>query len=238
MTFELSAEQQNARDQARAFATAHLRSHAAEFDRTATLPPDLTRNSAALLAGRDAVATVIAIEELAVASATVALAAATPVQKAAAPLGLSGLRGAVLPEASARGVLVLAGAALGIGRAAIEAALTEIREASATPGKDGEKPHWVVADAATELQAARMLTLSAAQAIDRGAGETEVALARLMACAAARTAVEAALRVAGPAGLREGSELERLSRDVRAVGLVLGGEEEQRARAAEGLLPQ
>lgn len=237
MTFELSPDQQAARDQARAFATQHIQAHAADIDRTATVPSDLTRDSAALLTGRDAVATVVAVEELAVASATLALAAATPAPKGAAPLALSGLRGGVPPEASPRGLLVLAGAALGIGRAALDIALAEIRQSNASPGKDGEKPHWVVADAATELQAARMLTLSAAQAVDRGGGDSEVAMARLMASAAARIAVEAALRVAGPAGLREGSVLERLSRDVRAVALLAGTEDEQRATAAEGLLP-
>jgi alkylation response protein AidB-like acyl-CoA dehydrogenase len=236
MTFELSADHEALREQARAFAAAVER-HAADIDRTAAVPPDLMRDGAALLSGRDAVAVAVAVEEIAVASGTVALAAAIPAAKPATPLGLSGLRGALLPMASVRGQLVLASVALGLGRAAIDAALAVLREANANPAQDEEKPHWVVADAATDLQAARLLTLSAAQAVDAGGGETEVAMGRLMASAAARIAVEAALRVSGPEGLREGTLLERLSRDVRAAAVLMGNEEQQRATAADGLLP-
>jgi alkylation response protein AidB-like acyl-CoA dehydrogenase len=238
MTFELSPDQQAVREQARVFASETVQRQAADIDRTATVPAELLRESAALLSGRDAVATAVAVEEIAVVSGTVALAAAIPAAKPTTSLDLSGLRGAVLPAASVRAQLVLASVALGLGRAAIDTALAVIREANANPGKDEEKPHWVVADAATELQAARLLTLSAAQAIDAGGGETEVAMGRLMASAAARIAVEAALRVSGPAGLREGTLLERLSRDVRAAALLMGNEEQQRATAADGLLPQ
>ena len=63
-------------------------------------------------------------------------------------------------------------------------------------------------------------------------------MARLMASGAAQRTVDAALRVAGPAGYQAGTLLERLARDVRAVALLLGTEEQQRAQAAEGLLPQ
>jgi alkylation response protein AidB-like acyl-CoA dehydrogenase len=62
-------------------------------------------------------------------------------------------------------------------------------------------------------------------------------MARLTASRAAQHAVDAALRMTGADGLREGAMLERLARDVRAVALLLGTEEDQRAAVAAGVLP-
>jgi alkylation response protein AidB-like acyl-CoA dehydrogenase len=113
--------------------------------------------------------------------------------------------------------------------------LEDIRTAAKQTAKGEEKPHWVLADAATEIEAARVMTMQAAQTLAGDEGSTGVALARLMASTAAQHAVDAALRIAGADGLREGAFLERLARDVRAVSLVLGTEEDQRAVAAQGL---
>ncbi len=96
----------------------------------------------------------------------------------------------------------------------------------------------MVADAATEVQAGRLLTLRAAglagSDIDRAG---HIAMARLAATRAAQQAVDAALRVAGPDGYTRGSVLERLARDIRTVSLAMGGEEELRVAAAEAILP-
>lgn len=230
MTFELSPEHLVARERARSFAHT-LEQHAAAIDRNGAVPDAILREAAALVPDAPA-ALVAAIEELAAVSAAVAMRAAAA-NAAAEPLGLSGLRGAGVIEPSMRAQLMLTAVGLGIGRTALEAALTEIRQAMAARGAESEKPHWVLADAATELDGARLLAYKAAQTM----AEADVAVARLMANAAAAKAVEAALRIAGAAALKEGSTLERLSRDVRAVALVLGTEEDQRAIAAEGLLP-
>jgi len=115
----------------------------------------------------------------------------------------------------------------------MESALAEVRQTAATPTAV-EKPQWLVADVATDLDAARLLTYKAASTMT----DADVAVARLLASAAAQRAVDAAVRVAGASALAEGSALERLSRDMRVLSVLLGTEENHRAIAAEGLLPR
>ena len=229
MTFELSPELAVVRDRARALA-ASLQS-AAAIDRDGVIA-DSVVDEARRLFSDDWLTLVVAAEELAVGSAAAAISAASGSRKAE-PFGLSGLRGAAKLEAGPRSQLTLAAVALGIGRSALDAAIAELRASKAVAGADVEKPHWVIADAATELEAARLLTYKAA----KSASDGDIAIARLMATNAAKSAVDAALRVTGADALKEGSVLERLSRDVRAVALVMGTEEHQRAVAAGALLP-
>ncbi len=236
MTFELSSSQQEARDRARAFAQEQIEPRAAEIDQSGRLPPELARAAAALLrAAPDGLARVLVIEALAVASGATALVAAAESSTATTPLELPGLRGAQVRNDGSGMQLALAGVALGLGTSAVRHAVAALRDAAAHPGPDGEKPHWVLADAATELEAARLLTYRAAHA----EGDTaQVAMARLMAALAAQRAVDAALRITGAGGFETGSLLDRLSRDVRAAALVMGTEEAQRAEVARGVLPQ
>ena len=231
MNFELSAEQAAVRDRARAFAGA-ARARAAEIDQAGVIPAPLVRDARALC-DADPLPLAVVIEQIATASAALAIAAAAS-EKPAPTLDLSGLRGAPALASEPRSQLVLAAVALGIGRAALEVSIEELRQSTVTPGADVEKPHWVVADAATEIDAARLLTHKAARTM----ADADVAIARLMATAAADRAVDAALRVAGSDALKQGSALERLARDVRAVALILGTEENQRAVAADALFPR
>jgi alkylation response protein AidB-like acyl-CoA dehydrogenase len=231
MNFELSSELLTLRANARVLA-ASLRERAADFDRAAAIPGDAVRDAAALCRG-DALALVLVIEELAVASAAVAICAAAAGSDGAL-WDLAGLRGAVALDNSSRSHLVLAAVALGIAGSALAIALDELRQSATVAGADVEKPHWVVADVATDAEAARLLTYKAAQTN----APADIALARLMATTAAQRAVDAALRVAGAAALKQESVLERIARDARAVSLVLGTEEHQRATAAEGLFPR
>ena len=238
MTFDLSSEQQTARERARALA-ARVAQQASEIDRRASVPDDIALDAVAVLAdsARDPLAMVLTIEELAAASGAVAMVAASGIGKQRDGVQLSGLRGATALDDSPRAQLLLAAVALGLGRRALDSAIADLRAAADTRGSDSEKPHWVMADAATELDAARLLSYRAAQSGAHSGSDTAIAMARLLASAAAQHAVDAALRIAGADGFREGSVLERLARDVRAVALVLGTEEETRATAAEGLLP-
>lgn len=229
MMFEFSADHAAVRDRARVFA-ATLRARAAQIDQSASVPDEVVSAVRAIGSG-DLLATVIAVEEIAAASAA---AAVTLAGDGGQPMGLVGLRGAPALEDTPRAQLVLAAVALGVGRAALEAALAAVKAAGEGAGGDTEKPHWVVADVATELDAARLLTYKAA----RSTAETDIALARLLASGAAQRTVDAALRVVGPPALEPGSTLERLVRDVRAVALVRGTEEDQRATAAQTLLPR
>ena len=229
MTFELSSESLAARDRARALGQL-VRNQAAAIDRGAAVPAELA-NQVAALTSRDPLTMVVVVEEIAVGSAAVA---AELVARPDGPrLGLSGMRGARALDDTPLSQLALAALALGIGRAALESVLDEVRQASTTPD-EVEKPRWLVADVATDLDAARMLTYKAAGTTSTA----DIALARLLASAAAQRAVDAAVRVAGANALAEGSALERLSRDVRVLSVLLGTEERHRTIAAEGLLPR
>jgi alkylation response protein AidB-like acyl-CoA dehydrogenase len=241
MTFELSQDQQAARERARRFAQQRLAASAASIDEQGTIAADVLRDLQASLAGgrEDATTLAVTVEEIAVVSAAAAAAGALgqPEHASISP-DASGLRGLAPPETSdTRGRLIFAAVACGLGRAAIDAALEVLRD-TARGAHDQEKPHWVVADAATEVEAARMLTFSAAQRLaDHAGGDALVAMAKLAATRAAQQAVDAALRVAGPGAFVRGSLLERLTRDVRAAALMMGTEEDLRATAAQALLP-
>ena len=239
MTFELSPEQRAARDRARAFAEDRLASVAAAIDDSASIPVDLLRELQAVVgsAPTDATTLVASVEELAIISPAGAAAGALEQSRRPAAGDAPGLRGFRAADAAdPRGRLVFAAIAAGIGRAAIREALRVLRGA-ARGGEEPEKPHWVVADAATEVEAARVLTLRAAQAVAEG-GEASgaVAMAKLAATHAAQQAVEAALRIAGPDGFTRGALVERMTRDVRTVSLLMGTEEELREAVAQAVL--
>jgi alkylation response protein AidB-like acyl-CoA dehydrogenase len=228
MTFDLSSESLAARDRARALAQV-VRSQSAEIDRAAAVPAELAHQVAAL-AVKDALTTVVVVEEIAMGSAAVA---AELVAGSGPNLLLSGMRGARALDDTPQSQLALAAIALGVGRAALESVLDEVRHAA--PMSDHiEKPRWLVADVATDLDAARLLTYKAAGTM----AAADIAVARLLASVAAQRAVDAAIRVAGANALADGSALERLSRDVRVLSVLLGTEERHRSIAAEGLLPR
>jgi hypothetical protein len=121
-----------------------------------------------------------------------------------------------------RARMIAAATALGIGRAAVAHALAFMKANDVKAGPDTTVPHWAFADGATEVEAARLLTYSAAQAVDRGEpAETLVARVLDFAARAAQHAVDAAIRVEGAAGYSKGSLLERLARDARMLQVVL-----------------
>ena len=87
----------------------------------------------------------------------------------------------------------------------------------------------MLADMATELDAARMLTLKAAAAKDRQERSTlEASMAKLAASEAAHKAADKAMQILASAGYRRGSVVERLFRDVRATEIYQGTSEAQR----------
>jgi alkylation response protein AidB-like acyl-CoA dehydrogenase len=171
------------------------------------------------------------IEELAAASGAVAVAAALGL--GGPPAGFAGLRGARLAAAAGdREHLAIAAVCLGLGQAAVAEAVEAARGRGDRPAGDpGAPPHWALADAATEVEAARLLVHAAAM---RRGMPAEAVLVR--AAAAAIHAADAALRIVGAAGYEAGSVLERCVRDARAAYLVLGTEDRIRERAADALL--
>ena len=235
MTFDLSDEQGRACEGARQFARERVAPHAADIDRESRVPEDLHGAAAALVAqARDPLSFVLVVEALAAASASLALAAAAASERPA--LQMAGLRGAPVPDDSLRTVLAVNAVALGVARAALDLALMDLKQSAARPGEE-DKPHWAVADAATELDAAQLLTYRAALVTEGDAQATAAAMARLLATAAATHAVDVALRLSGPGGFAAHGALERLARDARSLTLVGGGEDTQRTAAAAGLLP-
>ena len=118
--------------------------------------------------------------------------------------------------------LIAAAVALGIGRAAIDHAVAAMKKLEVKPGPDTTVPHWALADGATDVQAARLLTYSAAQSFDRGERTSDlIARALEFASHAAQRAVDAAIRVEGMAGYTRNGLLERLSRDARTLQVIL-----------------
>jgi hypothetical protein len=178
----------------------------------------------------------IVVEELATASAGLGAhigfkSALSAPEQTVVPIPLPGLRGSETAIAAAtigdgvtklRARLMAAAVGLGIGRAAVAHAVAAMRKTGVKPGPDTKVPHWAFADGATEVAAARLLTYSAAQMLDRGENaDAAVAGAHNFAAQAAARAVDAAIRVAGTSGFTRGGVLERLARDARTLQVIL-----------------
>jgi alkylation response protein AidB-like acyl-CoA dehydrogenase len=135
----------------------------------------------------------------------------------------------------------VAAQALGIGEAAISEAIAfaKGRQAFGQPIANYQAIQWMLADAATGLEAARMLTWKAADAKDRQERiRLEASMAKLAASEAGHTAADKAMQILASAGYRRGSVVERLFRDVRATEIYQGTSEAQRMIIAAGILAQ
>ncbi|PWT85455.1 MAG: acyl-CoA dehydrogenase [Blastocatellia bacterium] len=137
------------------------------------------------------------------------------------------------------GRVAIAAQALGIGEAALDEAITyaKHREVFGQPIANYQAIQWMLADMATELDAARMLTLKAAAGKDRQSPHmAEASMAKLAASEAAHKAADKAMQILASAGYRRGSTVERLFRDVRATEIYQGTSEAQRMIIAAHVL--
>jgi butyryl-CoA dehydrogenase len=138
------------------------------------------------------------------------------------------------------GRVAIAAQALGVGEASLAEAVAHARTRSAfgQPIGNYQAIQWMLADMTTELDAARMLTLKAADQIDRAPrGATpHASMAKLAASEAAHRAADKAMQILASKGYRHGSVVERLFRDVRATEIYQGTSEVQRMVIAEHLL--
>jgi butyryl-CoA dehydrogenase len=137
------------------------------------------------------------------------------------------------------GRVAIAAQALGVGTAALHEALeyAKHREAFGQPIANYQAIQWMLADVATELEGARMLTMKAADSRQRQARPTaDAAMAKLFASEAAHHAADRAMQILASKGYRRGSVVERLFRDVRATEIYQGTSEVQRMVIAEDLL--
>jgi butyryl-CoA dehydrogenase len=137
------------------------------------------------------------------------------------------------------GRVAIAAQALGIGQAALDEAIAyaKQREQFGQAIANYQAIQWMLADMATELAAARLLTLKAAAAKDTQEKSTvEASMAKLAASEAAHKAADKAMQILASAGYRRGSVVERLFRDVRATEIYQGTSEAQRMIIAASVL--
>jgi butyryl-CoA dehydrogenase len=137
------------------------------------------------------------------------------------------------------GRVAIAAQALGIGAAALDEAIAyaKARRQFGQPIASYQAIQWMLADMATELDAARLLTMKAAAAKDRqDKSALEASMAKLAASEAAHKAADKAMQVFASAGYRRGSTVERLFRDVRATEIYQGTSEAQRMIIAAQVL--
>jgi butyryl-CoA dehydrogenase len=156
-----------------------------------------------------------------------------------ARLGAAGQGFRIAMWALEGGRVAIAAQALGVGQAALDEALAHAkgREAFGQPIANYQAIQWMLADMATELDAARLLMLKAADAKDRRSrAALEAAMAKLYASEAAHRAADKAMQILASAGYRRGSTVERLFRDVRATEIYQGTSEVQRMIIAEQIL--
>jgi alkylation response protein AidB-like acyl-CoA dehydrogenase len=134
------------------------------------------------------------------------------------------------------GRVAIAAQALGIGEASLDAAIAHAKQRVqfGQPIATYQAIQWMLADSATELAAARLLTWKAADATDRQQRSTfEASMAKLAASEAAHRAADRAMQILASSGYRRGSLVERLFRDVRATEIYQGTSEAQRMIIAE-----
>lgn len=146
-------------------------------------------------------------------------------------LGAPGKGFAIARWALEGGRVAIAAQALGVGEAALDEAIAyaKTRHTFGQPIANYQAIQWMLADMATELDAARMLTLKAASTRDHQERiAVEASMAKLFASEAAHRAADKAMQILASAGYRRGSRVERLFRDVRATEIYQGTSEVQR----------
>jgi butyryl-CoA dehydrogenase len=140
------------------------------------------------------------------------------------------------------GRIGIAAQAIGIGRAALETAVRHVktREQFGAPLAKLQAIQWMIADSATELDAAELLMLRAAKLKDLGERRytKEAAMAKLYASEAAFRAADKGLQMHGGYGFIKEYDAERHYRDVRICRLYEGTSEIQRLVVAANVLKE
>ncbi|WP_207063180.1 acyl-CoA dehydrogenase family protein [Motiliproteus sp. SC1-56] len=129
--------------------------------------------------------------------------------------------------------------ALGVGQAAMEYAVDYVKERKqfGQPLADFQGLQWMIADRMTELEAARLLLMSAASRKEAGLTYAkEASMAKLFASEKANDACYTALQLLGGYGYMQEYPLERYARDVRITSIYEGTSEVQRLIIAREVL--
>jgi butyryl-CoA dehydrogenase len=137
------------------------------------------------------------------------------------------------------GRISIAAQAVGIAQASLDAAVRYARSRVqfGKPISDLEAIKWMIADMATDIEAARLLTYKAAYLTDRGRKHTkESSMAKLFAASTAVEAARKALQIHGGYGYMTDLPLERYYRDAKITEIYEGTSEIQRLVISNELL--
>jgi len=138
-----------------------------------------------------------------------------------------------------RGRIGIASMAIGIGRAAYEAAVDYSlqRKQFGKAISEFEAIQWMIADSATELDAAELLTLRAAYLQDEGIKTPkESAMAKLFTAEASSRVCNRAMQIHGGMGYSRDYPIERYLRDVKLCEIGEGTSEIQRIVISKNIL--
>jgi alkylation response protein AidB-like acyl-CoA dehydrogenase len=155
---------------------------------------------------------------------------------------LIGVRGAGWDQAMKTlnsGRIGIAAGAVGVARAALEAAVkyAKDRKAFGRPIADFQLIREMVAESVMEIEATRLLTLRAAHLRDLGVDNTlEVSLAKLFGAQMAQRVTDRAVQIHGGYGFSGDFDVERYYRDARILGLYEGTNEIQKLIISERVL--
>jgi acyl-CoA dehydrogenase len=131
-------------------------------------------------------------------------------------------------------------AALGLARRALDETLARVRtrRIQGAPLSDLQMVQGHLADMALRIDAAALLVYRAAWTKDMGAARVtrEAAMAKLHATEAAQSVIDMAVQLHGGDGVRRGTVVERLYREIRALRIYEGASDVQRVVIARSLL--
>ncbi len=126
----------------------------------------------------------------------------------------------------------VAAAALGFARRALDETLSRVatREISGSPLGDLQMVQGHIADMALDIDATALLIYRAAWAKDTGAPRItrEAAMAKLFATEQAQQVIDKAVQIHGGDGVRLGTTVERLYREIRALRIYEGASDVQK----------
>ncbi|WZL73211.1 acyl-CoA dehydrogenase family protein [Clostridiaceae bacterium 35-E11] len=138
-----------------------------------------------------------------------------------------------------RGRIGIAAMAVGLAQASLDAAVkyAKEREVFGRPIAKFQGIQWMLAEMATDVEAARMLTYYAADMKERGVRfSKEAAMAKLFASEASHRVVHKALQIHGGYGYMKEYVVERLYRDQRILEIFEGTSQVQKMVISGNLL--
>jgi acyl-CoA dehydrogenase len=134
----------------------------------------------------------------------------------------------------------VAAAALGFARRALDEAVARVktRRIAGQPLAELQMVQGHIADMALSVDAAALLVYRAAWTKDQGAERVsrEAAMAKLFATEEAQKVIDMALQLHGGDGVKSGSKVEHLYRDIRALRIYEGASDVQRVVIARNVL--